>query len=148
MLLALFNIVGSWGAGWLGGKFSKKYFLSMIYIFRSIVILFFIVLPVTPVTVVIFAALMGLVWLGTVPLTSGLVAQIFGIRFMGMLYGVVFLSHQLGSFTGVWLGGRIFDATGSYDAIWWGAIALGLVSALLHLPIADRPVEGLAEGAD
>jgi len=148
MLLALFNIVGSWGAGWLGGKFSKKYLLSMIYIFRSIVILFFIVLPVTPVTVVIFAALMGLVWLGTVPLTSGLVAQIFGIRFMGMLYGVVFLSHQLGSFTGVWLGGRIFDATGSYDAIWWGAIALGLVSALLHLPIADRPVEGLAEGAD
>jgi MFS family permease len=147
MLIALFNMIGSTTSGWLAGRISKKYLLSTIYVLRSLVIAVFIMLPVEPVTVVVFAAAIGLLWLSTVPPTSGLVAQIFGVRYMGMLYGIVFLSHQVGSFTGVWLGGRIFDATGTYDAIWWGAVALGLVSALLHLPIKDGPVKRLAEAA-
>lgn len=144
MLIALCNMVGSWTSGWLAGKVSKKYLLSTIYVVRSMIIAAFIVLPVGPVTVILFASAIGFVWLSTVPPTSGLVAQIFGVRYMGVLYGIVYLSHQLGSFTGVWLGGRAFDATGNYDAIWWGAIALGLVSALLHLPIDDLPVRRVA----
>jgi predicted MFS family arabinose efflux permease len=147
MLIAFFNMIGSWTSGWLAGHVSKKYLLSSIYVTRALVILVFITLPVTPVTVVVFSAVVGILWLSTVPPTSSLVAQIFGTRYMGMLYGVVYLSHQLGSFTGVWLGGRIFDATGSYVAIWWGAIALGIITALLHLPIDERPVERLAESA-
>lgn len=147
MLIALFNMVGSWTSGWLAGKFSKKYLLSTIYVVRSMIICTFLVLPVTPVTIILFAASIGLVWLSTVPPTSGLVAQVFGVRYMGVLYGIVYLGHQFGSFTGVWLGGRIYDATGSYDAIWWGAIGLGLVSALLHLPIDDRPVSRLEKVA-
>lgn len=147
MLIALFNMVGSWTSGWLAGRYSKKYILSIIYTLRSIVILVFISLPVTPITIVLFASTVGLLWLSTVPPTSGLVAQMFGMRYMGMLYGVVYLSHQLGSFTGVWLGGRIFDASGSYDIIWWIAVALGLISALLHLPIDERPVARLAKTA-
>lgn len=145
MLIAFFNMIGSWTSGWLAGRISKKYLLSTIYVVRALVISGFILLPVEPVTIVAFSAAIGLLWLSTVPPTSGLVGQIFGVRYMGMLYGIVFLSHQLGSFTGVWLGGRIFDATGSYDAIWWVAIGLGLVSALLHLPIDDRPVSRLAK---
>lgn len=147
MLIALFNMIGSWISGWLAGKVSKKYLLSTIYIVRSMIIAAFLVLPVTPVTIILFAAAIGFVWLSTVPPTSGLVAQIFGVRYMGVLFGIVYLSHQFGSFTGVWLGGRIFDATGNYDAVWWSAIALGLVSALLHLPIDDLPVKRLAEAA-
>ncbi len=145
MLIALFNMIGSWTSGWLAGWVSKKYLLSTIYVVRSLVISAFIVLPVTPVTVVLFAGMIGLFWLSTVPPTSGLVAQIFGVRYMGVLYGIVYLSHQLGSFTGVWLGGRIYDAAGNYDAIWWGAIVLGFVSAMLHLPINDVPVDRLAK---
>jgi len=143
MLIALFNMVGAWSSGWLSGRISKKYLLSTIYVTRALVIGGFILLPVTPVTVVLFACAIGLLWLSTVPPTSGLVGQIFGVRYMGMLYGIVFLSHQMGSFTGVWLGGRIFDATGSYDAIWYGAVALGLASALIHLPIDDKPLARL-----
>ncbi|MDH5748535.1 MAG: MFS transporter [Rhodospirillales bacterium] len=144
MLIALFNMLGSWLSGWLGGKYPKKYLLSSIYLLRSISIAAFFLLPLSPVTLTLFASVIGLLWLSTVPLTTGLVAQFFGVRYMGVLYGFVYLSHQLGSFTGVWLGGLLFDLTGSYDAIWWMAIALGVVSALLHLPINDRPVERLS----
>ena len=145
MLIAFFNMIGAWGSGWLAGRVSKKYLLSTIYVVRSLIILIFITLPMGPITVAVFAASIGLMWLSTVPPTSGLVAQIFGTRYMGMLYGVVYLSHQLGSFTGVWLGGLIFDATGNYDIIWRFAIGLGNTSALLHLPINDRPVDRLSK---
>jgi MFS family permease len=145
MLIAFFNMIGAWGSGWLSGRVSKKYILSTIYVVRSLIFLIFITLPMGPITVVVFAASIGLMWLSTVPPTSGLVAQIFGTRYMGMLYGVVYLSHQLGSFTGVWLGGLIFDATGNYDIIWRFAIGLGITSALLHLPINDRPVDRLSK---
>ena len=145
MLIAFFNMIGAWGSGWLSGRVSKKYILSTIYVVRSLIILIFITLPMGPITVVVFAASIGLMWLSTVPPTSGLVAQIFGTRYMGMLFGVVYLSHQLGSFTGVWLGGLIFDATGNYDIIWRFAIGLGITSALLHLPINDRPVDRLSK---
>jgi len=145
MLIALFNMVGSSLSGWIAGRVSKKYMLSGIYVVRSIIIFTFISLPVTPASVIAFAICIGLLWLSTVPPTSGLVAQIFGTRYMGTLYGIVYLSHQMGSFTGVWLAGRFYDSTGNYDVIWWGGIALGLVSALLHLPINDRPVARLAK---
>jgi predicted MFS family arabinose efflux permease len=105
-----------------------------------VIIALFLVLPVSPVTVYLFAAGIGFLWLGTVPLTNGLVAQIFGVRFVSMLFGIVFLSHQIGSFTGVWLGGYLFDATGSYDLVWIGSIALGVIAAILNLPIDERPV--------
>ncbi len=139
-LIGLFNIAGSFVAGYLGGRFSKKYLLSGIYILRAVIIALFLVLPVTPLTVYLFAAGIGFLWLGTVPLTNGLVAQIFGVRFVSMLFGIVFLSHQIGSFAGVWLGGYLFDATGSYNLVWIGSIALGVVAAILNLPIDERPV--------
>ncbi|MBT6607451.1 MAG: MFS transporter [Rhodospirillaceae bacterium] len=147
MLIAFFNMIGSWASGWMGGRLSKKYLLSGIYVLRAMIIAVFIMLPVGPISVSIFAAAIGLLWLSTVPLTSGLVAQIFGTRYMGMLYGIVYLSHQMGSFSGVWLGGRLFDDTGSYDVVWWGAIALGLMSALLHLPINEKPLGWLNQNA-
>lgn len=143
-LVGLFNIVGSYSAGVLGGKLSKKYLLSSLYFLRSIVIIVFMLMPPTQASVLIFSAAIGLLWLSTVPLTSGLVAQIFGLRYMGMLFGIVFLSHQLGSFLGVWLGGYLFDRTGSYDVVWWLSVALGFIAALLHWPIDERPVERLA----
>ncbi len=139
-LIGLFNVIGTWGAGALGGRYSKKYLLATFYAVRALVIAIFLILPKTELVVLLFAAAIGLLWLGTVPLTSGLVAQIFGVRYMSTLFGVVFLSHQLGSFLGVWLGGFVFDATGSYDAIWIGSIVLGLAAAALHVPIADRPL--------
>jgi len=139
-LIGLFNIAGSFVAGYLGGRFSKKYLLSGIYVLRAVIIALFLVLPVSPLTVYLFSAGIGFLWLGTVPLTNGLVAQIFGVRFVSMLFGIVFLSHQIGSFTGVWLGGYLFDATGSYDLVWIGSIALGVIAAILNLPIDERPV--------
>jgi MFS family permease len=139
-LIGLFNIAGSFVAGYLGGRFSKKYLLSGIYILRAVIIALFLVLPVTPLTVYLFAAGIGFLWLGTVPLTNGLVAQIFGVRFVSMLFGIVFLSHQIGSFAGVWLGGYLYDATGSYNLVWIGSIALGVIAAILNLPIDERPV--------
>ncbi|MGQ0579268.1 MAG: MFS transporter [Betaproteobacteria bacterium] len=139
-LIGLFNIAGSFFAGYLGGRFSKKYLLSGIYLLRAVIIALFLVLPVSPVTIYLFAAGIGFLWLGTVPLTNGLVAQIFGVRFVSMLFGIVFLSHQIGSFTGVWLGGYLFDATGSYHLVWIGSIALGVIAAILNLPIDERPV--------
>ncbi len=142
--IGLFNVFGCFIWGALGGRFSKKYMLAMLYMARSVGMLVFILVPISEVSVIVFSAVMGLLWLGTVPLTSGLVAQIFGTRYMAMLYGFVFLNHQLGSFLGIWLGGRLFDQTGSYDVIWWMAIALGLVAALLHWPIDERAVARLS----
>ena len=139
-LIGFFNIVGTWLCGFLGGRYSKKYLLSSLYTLRSLVIVVFLVAPKTEATVLAFAAGIGLLWLGTVPLTSGLVAQIFGVRYMSTLFGIVFFGHQVGSFLGVWLGGVVFDATGSYDAIWIASVLLGLAAAALHLPIAERPL--------
>ena len=139
-LIGFFNIIGSWGCGVLGDKRSKKYLLSGIYILRSAVTILFLFAPKTDIVVYLFASAMGLLWLGTVPLTSGLVAQIFGMRYMATLFGIVFFSHQLGSFLGAWMGGWLFDLTGSYDLMWWISIAIGLVAAALHLPITDRPL--------
>jgi predicted MFS family arabinose efflux permease len=140
MLIGLFNVFGSYACGALGGMYSKKYLLSLLYLVRSIAILAFIVFPLTPVTIALFASTIGFLWLGTVPLTSALVAQMFGMRYLGTLFGIVFLSHQVGSFLGIWLGGFLFDATGDYTVVWWVAVALGLVAALLHWPIDEREV--------
>jgi len=140
-LIGLFNIFGTYGFGALGGRLSKKYLLSTIYFSRSVVIVIFLLLPLTPLSVGLFAAAMGFLWLGTVPLTNGLVAQIFGVRYLAMLSGFVFFSHQVGSFLGVWLGGVLFDRTGSYNLVWLICIALGVVAALLNLPIDERPVQ-------
>jgi predicted MFS family arabinose efflux permease len=139
-LIGLFNIVGTYAAGALGGRYSKKYLLSSLYLARSVVIGVFLLLPKTEFVVLAFAAALGVLWLGTVPLTSGLVGQIFGVRYMSTLFGIVFLSHQVGSFIGAWWGGWVFDATGSYDQVWIASIILGLAAALLHLPIAEAPL--------
>ncbi|HUF57478.1 MAG TPA: MFS transporter [Thermohalobaculum sp.] len=132
------NVVGTYVSGQLGARYRKPWLLSAIYGLRALVIFVFIMIPPSPVTVVIFSAAMGLLWLSTVPLTAALVATMFGPRYMGTLYGLVFLSHQVGSFTGVWMGGRVYDLYGSYDVVWWVAIALGLASAAVHLPIRER----------
>ena len=142
-LVGLCNVIGSYVAGVLGGRFSKRYCLSALYAARSVLILAFIALPLSAASALAFSALIGLLWLSTVPLTSGLVAQIFGLRYMATLFGIVFLSHQIGSFLGIWLGGYLYDAYGSYDVIWWLSIALGLVAALLHWPIDERAVPRL-----
>ncbi|MGQ3027135.1 MAG: MFS transporter [Ferrovibrionaceae bacterium] len=137
-LIGLFNVAGSLLAGVLGQRFRKKYLLSLIYAARAVVILAFITLPLSAASAYVFAAVIGVLWLSTVPLTTGLVGQIFGVRYLGTIGGLVFLSHQLGSFAGVWLGGYLFDATGSYDLVWWLSIGLGLLAAILHYPIDDR----------
>jgi predicted MFS family arabinose efflux permease len=142
-LVGLFNVIGSYTAGVLGGRLSKKYCLSFLYTARAVVISGFIMLPLTAASALVFSALMGLLWLSTVPLTSGLVAQIFGPRYMATLFGFVFFGHQVGSFLGVWLGGWLYDRYGSYDLIWWISIALGLIAALLHWPIDERGVARL-----
>ncbi|WP_298813763.1 MFS transporter [uncultured Roseibium sp.] len=146
-LIGLCNIVGSLAAGYIGGRYSKPIFLSLIYIGRSIAIFTFIMLPITPFSVLVFAGVMGLLWLSTIPPTSGLVAVMFGPRYMATLFGFVFLSHQIGSFLGVWLGGKLYDETGSYDAIWWCGIALGIFAAIVHWPIEEKPVQRLAQEA-
>jgi predicted MFS family arabinose efflux permease len=139
-LIGLFNIFGTYGFGMLGGRMSKKLLLSGIYLTRSVFIVAFLLVPISPASVAVFAAAMGFLWLGTVPLTNGLVAQIFGVRYLAMLSGFVFFSHQVGSFLGVWLGGLLFDKTGSYNIVWMICIALGLVAALLNLPVDERPM--------
>ena len=144
-LIGFFNIFGTYACGVLGGRYSKKYLLSSLYFLRAVLIAVFFMLPVTELTVLVFASAMGVLWLGTVPLTSGLVAQIFGVRYMATLFGIVFFSHQLGSFIGVWWGGWSFDTTGSYDQVWIASIALGLLAALLHLPIAESPLRPAAQ---
>lgn len=139
-LIGLANIGGSIMAGWLGNRFPKKYLLASIYTARTVLAAAFIILPMTPTTVVLFSLSMGSLWLATVPLTSGLVAYIYGLRYMGTLYGFVFLSHQIGSFLGVWLGGRMYDITGNYNAVWWVGVGVGAFSALIHLPIREKPL--------
>jgi len=138
-LIGLFNIAGSFGSGWFGQRYSKKSVLSGIYLARALVIGAFIVLPLSAGSVYIFSAVMGVLWLSTVPLTTGIVAQTQGLKYLSTLAGLVFFSHQAGAFIGAWLGGRIFDETGGYEVMWWIAIALGLLAALLHLPIRETP---------
>ncbi len=142
--IGLFNVVGSYSAGIIGGKYSKRIPLSIIYLLRSLLVTGFILLPITPVTTFIFTATIGLLWLSTVPLTMGLITVMFGTRYMATLYGFVFLSHQLGSFLGVWLGGRLYDQFGSYDPVWWMGVALGVFAALVHLPIREEAAPKLA----
>ena len=136
-MIGLFNIFGTYSAGFLGGRWPKRYLLAGIYLTRSVVISLFLLLPLTPWSVYVFAAAIGFLWLSTVPLTNAIVAQVFGVRYLGMLSGLVFFSHQIGSFLGVWLGGRLFDSTGSYDIVWLICIALGVVAALLNLPVNE-----------
>ena len=137
-MIGFFNIIGTWGCGLLGGHYSKKRLLSALYAVRALTIAVFLAIPKTETTVLAFAAAIGLLWLGTVPLTSGLVGQIFGVRYLSTLFGLVFFSHQVGSFLGVWLGGVVYAWTGSYDAIWLASIVFGLAAALLHLPIREQ----------
>jgi MFS family permease len=137
-IVGLFNVIGSYGAGIIGGRYKKRISLAAIYLLRSIIIALFITLPVTPLSTVVFAATMGLLWLSTVPLTMGLVTVMFGTRYVATLYGFVFLSHQIGSFFGVWLGGKFHDLYGTYDLVWWIGVALGLFAALVHWPIREE----------
>lgn len=139
-VIGIANIGGSVLAGWLGGHFPKKYLLAAIYTGRTLASAVFILLPMTPTSVLIYSAVMGSLWLATVPLTSGLIAQIYGVRYMGTLYGFVFLSHQIGSFMGVWLGGRMYDLNGDYTMVWWIGVGVGAFSAIVHLPIRERPL--------
>ena len=140
-LVGLFNIVGTYGAGLLSSRFPRRYILSVIYFLRSIAIALFVLLPLTPLSVYAFAVVLGFLWLSTVPTTNSLVAQIFGVRYLAMLTGFTFLSHQIGSFLGAWLGGRLYDHTGSYDVVWWIAIALGVLAGLVNLPIDEREIK-------
>lgn len=139
-VIGVFNIIGTVTAGALGGRYSKRLLLAWIYLGRTVLSAWFILTPMTPTTVLIFSAIMGSLWLATVPLTSGLVAYIYGLRYMGTLYGLVFLSHQIGSFVGVWLGGDFYDRFGSYDIVWWVGVGTGLLSAVVHLPVKERPI--------
>ena len=139
-VIGLANIAGSILSGWLGKRYTKKYLLSGIYLARTVTSALFIMLPMTPASVLIFSLVMGSLWLATVPLTSGLVAHIYGLRYMGTLYGVVFFSHQLGSFLGVWLGGKLYDMTGDYSTVWWIGVGVGAFSAIIHLPIREKPL--------
>jgi predicted MFS family arabinose efflux permease len=140
-LIGLFNILGSLLFGWLGDRYRKKYLLSWLYGLRAIVIGGFLVVPLTETTALLFGALIGVIWLGTVPLTSGMVGQVFGVRYLGTLYGMVFLGHQLGAFLGAWWAGRMFETSGSYDSVWWTAIALSVIAAAIHVFIDDRRAE-------
>src|SRR5271169_12706 len=142
--IGLFNIVGSVTAGWLGDRMPKRYLLAFIYFVRAAAILAFISFPVTTVSCLIFAAIMGLMWLSTVPPTNGIIALMFGTKWLATLAGFAFFSHQVGGFLGVWLGGIVFDRTGSYNAVWWLAILFGLLSAVVNLPIVEKPVPRLA----
>ena len=145
--IGLFNVVGSYYSGVIGGKYAKRIPLSIIYLLRSIAVVAFITLPITNVTTIMFTASLGLLWLSTVPLTMGLVTVMFGTRYMATLYGFVFLSHQVGSFFGVWLGGRLYDQFGSYDPVWWMGAALGIFAALVHLPIREQRSPSFAQPA-
>jgi MFS family permease len=142
--IGLFNIIGAIAAGWLSASMPKRYILSFIYFGRAVAILVYILLPPSTAATLIFGAVLGLFWLSTVPPTSGLIAVMFGTRWLAMLFGFAFFSHQVGGFLGVWLGGMVFERTGSYDMVWWISILLGLLSAAINLPIVEKPVERLA----
>jgi predicted MFS family arabinose efflux permease len=144
MLIGLFNIFGSLAAGVIGQKHSKPIFLALIYIGRSVAVTLFLLLPQSPLSVVLFACVMGMLWLSTVPPTNALVAIMFGTRYLGMLGGIVFFSHQIGSFLGVWLGGYLYDRYGSFDAVWWLGVALGIFAAIVHWPIREAPALRMA----
>ncbi len=146
-IIGLCNIAGSLTAGHLSGIYSKKWILAFIYGARSIVIVLFLVFPISLFSVYAFSFATGFLWLATVPPTSGLVAQMFGLKYMGTLYGIVFLNHQIGSFTGVWLGGYLFDTTGSYNQVWWWAAIIAAITAIIHVFIDERPVERLRHAA-
>lgn len=139
-LIGLFNVFGSYWAGRLGGTYSKKNLLGGIYALRTLGMVWLMLMPISPFVIYVFAAWMGLFWLGTVPLTQGLIGQIYGLRFAATLSGIVFLGHQIGSFVGVWIGGKVQAATGSYDIVWWSGIALALIAAALCMPIREKPL--------
>ncbi len=143
-LIGLFNIIGTIYFGYLGDRLSKKNLLALLYSLRGLLFLIFIFLPKTELTVLLFSCILGILWLSTVPLTSGIITVVFGPYYMSMLYGIAFMSHQVGSFLGSWLGGRLFDMYGSYELMWWICVALGFISALMHMPIVEKPVERLA----
>ncbi|MED5621259.1 MFS transporter [Ideonella sp. BN130291] len=139
-LIGLFNVFGTYAAGVLGQKLAKRHILATIYLLRSVAIVAFLTVPLSPMSVYVFSAVMGVLWLSTVPPTNAVVAQIFGVQYMSMLGGFIFLSHQIGSFLGVWLGGRLYDTTGSYDVVWWLAVALGVFAALVNLPVREGAI--------
>jgi predicted MFS family arabinose efflux permease len=139
-LIGAANIAGTLAAGWLGNLVPRKYLLAGIYAGRTVLSVAFILFPITPLSVILYSVFMGALWLATIPLTSGLVAYIYGVRYMGTLYGFIFFSHQIGAFLGVWLGGRLYDAFGDYTVVWWVGIAVGAFSAIVHLPIRERPL--------
>ncbi|OGA14271.1 MAG: hypothetical protein A3H32_13350 [Betaproteobacteria bacterium RIFCSPLOWO2_02_FULL_63_19] len=143
-LIGAFNIGGCIAWGRLGDRYSKKKLLALLYVLRSIAMLIFISTPITPVSVILFTSAMGLLWLGTVPLTTGIVAQVFGTKFMSTLVGITFVGHQIGSFLGIWLGGIVYDMYGTYDPIFWGGIVLGVAAGFVHFPIDERPLPRLA----
>ena len=146
-LIGLFNVFGSYAAGSLGQRMPKNHILSGIYALRAVALAAFLLVPLSPWSVYLFAAVMGLLWLSTVPPTNAIVAQIFGVQYMSMLGGFVFLSHQVGSFMGVWLGGKLYDTTGSYGVVWWIAVALGVFAALINLPVRETAIARPALGA-
>jgi len=139
-LIGFFNIIGSLISGALAGRYSKKWILCFIYASRAVVIAVFLLAPMTTTSIYLFSIVTGMLWLATIPPTSGMVAQMFGLKYMGTLYGIVFLNHQIGSFFGVWLGGYFYDRTGSYDVVWWAAAIIAGITALIHIPIDERPV--------
>ncbi|HET9750198.1 MAG TPA: MFS transporter [Casimicrobiaceae bacterium] len=139
-LVGLFNIVGTYTTGWLGSRMPKRYILSFIYFARAVVIALFVFLPLSAMSVYLFAMALGVLWLSTVPPTNGIVAQVFGVRYLAMLSGFTFFSHQIGSFLGAWLGGKLYDATGSYDIVWYLSIALGVAAGLINLPIDEKEI--------
>lgn len=139
-LIGLFNVFGTYTAGWLGSRLAKRHILAAIYLLRAVAITVFVLAPLTPWSVYVFASVMGFLWLSTVPPTNAIVAQIFGVQYMSMLGGFVFLSHQVGSFLGVWLGGRLYDMTGSYTVVWWLSVALGVFAALINLPVRETAI--------
>jgi len=140
MLIGLFNVFGTYAAGVLGQRLARRHILAAIYLLRALAIVAFVSVPITAASVYVFSAVMGLLWLSTVPPTNAIVAQIFGARYMSMLGGFVFLSHQVGSFLGVWLGGVLYDASGSYAIVWWLAVALGVFAALVNLPVRESAI--------
>ena len=143
-IVGIFNVIGSYSAGIIGGRYSKAYSLTAIYLLRSLVVVLFISFPISPATTILFTASLGLLWLSTVPFTMGLVTVMFGTRYVATLYGFVFLSHQIGSFFGVWLGGKFHDLYGSYDPVWWMSIALGIFAAIVNWPIREQRAPAFA----